>query len=143
MSQQTRQEVLARLRHFYKSAGRKHKSKLIQEAIALLGYHPKAAIRALNNRAAKKPKGGVPAVIGRPREFAPDKLLPLIKPIWFAALQPCGKRLQALLPEWLPAYEADHRRIDADAGPIAREMGDIFLYGILGGRNESGAATRQ
>jgi len=114
MSQQTRQEVLARLRHFYKSAGRKHKSKLIQEAIALLGYHPKAAIRALNNRAAKKPKGGVPAVIGRPREFAPDKLLPLIKPIWFAALQPCGKRLQALLPEWLPAYEADHRRIDAD-----------------------------
>jgi hypothetical protein len=48
MSQKTRQEVLARLRHFYKSAGRPHKSKLLQEAIALLGYHPKSAIRALN-----------------------------------------------------------------------------------------------
>jgi hypothetical protein len=115
MSQQTRQEVLARLRYFYKSAGRKHKSKLIQEAIDLLGYHRKAAIRALKGRAAKKPKLGVPALIGRPPEYASDQLLPVIKPIWFAALQPCGKRLQALLPEWLPAYEADHRRIDADA----------------------------
>src|SRR3954464_6751335 len=70
MSQQTRQEVLARLRHFYKSAGRKHKSKLIQEAIDLLGYHRKAAIRALKGRAAWKPKLGVPALIGRPPEYA-------------------------------------------------------------------------
>jgi hypothetical protein len=29
-------------------------------------------------------------------------------------MQPCGLRLRALLPEWLPAYEADHRRLDAD-----------------------------
>jgi hypothetical protein len=38
----------------------------------------------------------------------------VLKPIWFAALQPCGSRLAALLPEWLPAYEADQRRLDAD-----------------------------
>jgi len=48
MSLKTRQETLARLRHFYKSARPKHKSKLIQDAIDLLGYHRKAAIRALN-----------------------------------------------------------------------------------------------
>jgi hypothetical protein len=41
-------------------------------------------------------------------------LPPILKPIWFAALQACGSRLVALLPEWLPAYEADHRRLDAD-----------------------------
>jgi hypothetical protein len=29
-------------------------------------------------------------------------------------LQPCGRRLHALLPEWLPAYEVDHRAINAD-----------------------------
>lgn len=38
----------------------------------------------------------------------------MLKPIWFAAFQPCGSRLAALLPEWLPAYEHDHRRLDAD-----------------------------
>jgi hypothetical protein len=32
----------------------------------------------------------------------PQTLLPVLKPIWFAALQPCGSRLAALLPEWLP-----------------------------------------
>lgn len=114
MSQKTRQQVLARLRHFYKSAGREHKSKLIQEAIDVLGYHPKSAIRALNATPPARSKLQAPAIIGRPREFAPDKLLPILKPIWFAALQPCGRRLHALLPEWLPAYEIDHRAIDAD-----------------------------
>ena len=114
MSQKTRQEVLARLRHFYKSAGRRHKSKLLREAIDVLGYHPKAAVRALNARPPALSPVRAPAVIGRPRVFAPEKLLPILKPIWFAALQPCGRRLHALLPEWLPAYEIDHRAMDAD-----------------------------
>jgi hypothetical protein len=114
MNQTTRQQVLARLRHFYKSAGPKHKSKLIQEAIDVLGYHRKSAIRALNAKGPPSSTLGAPAIIGRPREFLPDELLPILKPIWFAALQPCGRRLHALLPEWLPAYEVDHRRIDVD-----------------------------
>jgi hypothetical protein len=119
MSLKTRQETLARLRHFYKSAGPKHKSKLIQDAIDLLGYHRKAAIRALNASSSPKPTPRAPAFIGRPREFCPEKLLPVLKPIWFAALQPCGRRLHALLPEWLPAFEADHRRIDPDLRHLA------------------------
>jgi len=108
MSQQTKQEVLTQLRRRYVSAGREHKHKLIHQAVALLGYHPKSAIRALR-RSAKPP--GVPALIlGRPREYHPATLLPILKPIWFAAFQPCGTRLVALLP----AYEADHRRLDSD-----------------------------
>lgn len=38
----------------------------------------------------------------------------MLQPIWFAALQPCGARLAALLPEWLPAHEQDRRRLDPD-----------------------------
>ncbi|HEY9172351.1 MAG TPA: integrase, partial [Verrucomicrobiae bacterium] len=53
-------------------------------------------------------------LLGRPRTYHPETLLPIVKPIWFAAFQPCGVRLRALLPEWLPAYETDHRRLDAD-----------------------------
>jgi hypothetical protein len=52
--------------------------------------------------------------LGRPRTYEPATLRPILKPIWFTAFQPCGTRLHALLPEWLPAYEADHRRLDAD-----------------------------
>lgn len=112
MSQQTKEEVLILLRRRYISAGREHKRKLITQAMEVLGYHRKSAIRALR---AKPRSPTVPSLIfGRPREYHPDTLLPVLKPVWFAAFQPCGSRLVAMLPEWLPAYEADHRRLDAD-----------------------------
>lgn len=112
MSQKTRQEVLAKLRRSYAQAGPQYKAKLLDQAVELFGYHRKAAIRAL--RAQPKAKAGVPAVMGRPKEYRAEVLLPVLKPIWFAAFQPCGMRLHALLPEWLPAYEEDHRRLDSD-----------------------------
>lgn len=113
MSQKTKKEVMVRLRRFYAKAGPDYKVQLLDQAIKLFGYHRKAAIRAL--RAKPMPRRSGPAVmLGRPREYSSEQLLPVLKPIWFAALQPCGHRLHALLPEWLPAYEADHHRVDAD-----------------------------
>jgi len=112
MSQKTRKEVLVQLRRSYAKAGLKFKQQLLNQAVDLFGYHRKSAIRALR---AKRPTGpNLAAPSGRPKEYHAETLLPILKPIWFAAFQPCGSRLHALLPEWLPAYEADHRRIDAD-----------------------------
>ncbi len=94
MSQQTKREVLARLRRSYAKAGAEYKHQLLDQAVALLGYHRKAAIRALR---AQPPPVRAPAVLrGRPRDYEPARLLPVLKPIWFAALQPCGSRLAAL-----------------------------------------------
>jgi hypothetical protein len=113
MSQKTRNELLCKLRRQYSKAGQRFKGQLLDQAVALLGYHRKAAIRAL--RATPPPRRTGPLVLpGRPRAYEPARLLPVLKPIWFAAFQPCGSRLHALLPEWLPAYETDHRRLDAD-----------------------------
>lgn len=112
MSQKTKKEVLARLRHWYAKAGLKYKRKLIDQAVELLGYHRKAAIRALRSK--PPPRRSVALAVGRPKEYHPGRLLPILKPIWFAAFQPCGRRLKALLPEWLAAYEVDHRRMDGD-----------------------------
>ena len=114
MSQESRQEVLAKLRRSYAQAGLRYKAKLLDQAVELFGYHRKAAIRALGGRRPAKKAGSAAAIIGRPREYDPQALLPVIKPIWFGAFQPCGTRLHALLPEWLPAYEQDHHRIDSD-----------------------------
>lgn len=110
MSQTTRAEVLAKKRDRYARAGKEHKTKIINEVVELFGYHRKAAIRALQAR----PALAAPFVIGRPREYDPDQLRAPLKAIWLAALQPCGVRLKACLPDWLPAYEADHRRLNAD-----------------------------
>lgn len=120
MSAKTRQEVLAKLRRQYEKAGRSYRCQLLDQVQSLLGYHRKAAIRALRGRAAPVRSAGV--VLGRPRTYEPARLLPVLKPIWFAAQQPCGSRLVALLPEWLPAYEADHRRLDGDLRRSLLEM---------------------
>src|SRR5277367_4991469 len=52
MSQNTKIEVLEKLRWRYASAGLEHKRKLLDEAVQLLGYHRKSAIRALRPKAA-------------------------------------------------------------------------------------------
>jgi hypothetical protein len=112
MSKETKAQVLVRLRRRYVRAGLEHKTQLLDQAVELLGYHRKAAIRAL--RAESGPSRAPGLLLGRPKTYQAATLLPVLKPIWFAAYQPCGARLHALLPEWLPAYEADQRRLDAD-----------------------------
>jgi hypothetical protein len=112
MSKSTRTEVLRKLRRRYESAGREHKRKLLDEAQALLGYHRKAAIRALGAPAAVR----VPWInAGRPVAYEPGQLLPWLRPIWQAADYACGRRLVAMLPEWIPAYEQHERRIPTEA----------------------------
>lgn len=112
MSQLTRKEILAKLQRRYEQAGGEYKSRLIAEVVELFGYHRKAAIRALRRRPSVSI--GAPLVIGRPREYDPEKMLRVLKPIWLAALQPCGKRLVAALPDWVAGYEEDHQRLDSD-----------------------------
>jgi hypothetical protein len=111
MSQRTRKEVLSKLRRRYGTAGREYKRKLLNQAQELLGYHRKAAIRAL--------RGVVPVSApfirtGRPVVFAASTLLPWLRPIWAATDYACGRRLVAMLPEWVPAYEAHVRRMPTD-----------------------------
>lgn len=114
MSKETKEEILTRLRRRYTTAGAAHKGRLLDQAVELLGYHRKAAIRALRQAPPKEVAAKVNVMLGRPKTYHPESLMPIVKPIWFSAFQPCGSRLHALLPEWLPAYEADHRRINAD-----------------------------
>ncbi len=64
MSTQTENEVMNKLRRRYLSAGREQKRKLIDQAVALLGYHWKSAVRALGGQP-PVPRFGV--MTGRPQ----------------------------------------------------------------------------
>ena len=111
MSQKTREEVLLKLRRRYRSAGAEHKRKLLDQAQELLNYHRKSAIRAL--RAEPVPRA--PCVItGRPVSYEPELLVPWLRPIWQATDYACGRRLVAMLPEWIPAYEQHERRMPSE-----------------------------
>jgi hypothetical protein len=104
-------EVLTKLRRRYQSAGAEHKRKLLDQAQELLGYHRKAAIRAL--RAPTVARG--PRIItGRPVCYEPGLLQRWLRPIWAATDYACGRRLVAMLPEWIPAYEQHERKLPGE-----------------------------
>jgi hypothetical protein len=111
MSRRTREEVLEKLRRRYGQAGLEHKRKLLNQAQELLGYHRKSAIRALGSPKVER----APAILtGRPTLYEPSVLVPWLRPIWQATDYACGRRLEAMLPEWIPAYEAHERRMPGE-----------------------------
>jgi hypothetical protein len=76
MNSETRKQVLEKLRRRYRTAGAEHKRKLIDQAVQLLGYHRKSAIRSLRRLATLV---GPVIVSGRPVSYelrtAAEKLM--------------------------------------------------------------------
>lgn len=109
MSLASKREVLVLLRPRYARAGKKHKIKILDEFCATWNCHRKSAIRVLNRAPARR----FLRVAGRPPIYGAAHL-PALQTSWLAAQPPCGKRLAAALPLWLPYYEATHRELTRD-----------------------------
>jgi hypothetical protein len=107
LSASNQRDVLAKLRRADARAGLVYKRQRLDQAVALLGHHRKAAIRAL--RASPFLPRPPRLILGRPKTYHPDTLLPILKPIWFAAFQPCGLRQPASAAA-MPAPHPGHRR---------------------------------
>lgn len=92
-------------------AGREGRSKLIDEVCEMCGYERKHAIKVLGG---KLPVAGADrASRGDPRCRYGDAERHVLKVIWMASDQPCGKRLKALVELWLPHYEAERGKLEA------------------------------
>ena len=111
MSQNTTREMLLKMRERYRRRGREGRSKLIDEVCEMCGYGRKHAIKVLGG---KLPVAGAEkASRGGPRCRYGDAERQVLKVIWMAAEQPCGKRLKALVGLWLPHYEAERGSLEA------------------------------
>ena len=115
MSQNTRKEVLQKLRKQYAKAGRKYRCQLLDQAVELFGYHRKSALRALRVGQPKRVSDPVSRPAGRPRVYDAAQLLPVLKTIWLTAQQPCGRRLESMMVEWVPAFESYHHSLGSSA----------------------------
>jgi len=103
MSYETKDEYLAATAKRYPKAGRKYKSRILDEFCNVWGCHRKHAIRLLNG-IQPQPHGTRGA---RPK-YGPD-VVHILETIWLATNRLCSKLLKAALPIWMPYYRKAHR----------------------------------
>lgn len=101
MKLQEKQAYYEAIKRRYHPANRYEKSRILDEFCQICTYQRKYAIRKLNQTSRHKKKKKP----GRISIYAQPEVLNVIKTIWFATDQMCGKRLVAAIPEWLPHYE--------------------------------------
>jgi hypothetical protein len=109
----TRKELVGALRVRYRAAEVADKVKILDEFVALTGYHHrKHAIRLLKEEAAPKES--------RARHCLYDEAVrQALAVLWEAADRVCGKRLKALIPMLVDAMER-HGHLDLD--PVVSEV---------------------
>jgi hypothetical protein len=100
MTHTARAELTHVVHRRYCAATGAEKRKILDEFIAVTGYHEKSAIRALNAEPTTKGR----QTRNRPALYDEAVRAALIV-LWEASDRVCGKRLRALLPILLPALE--------------------------------------
>ncbi|WP_223843945.1 hypothetical protein [Rhizobium gallicum] len=103
----TRSELIEAITERYKVARREDKCRILDEFVAVTGYHRKHAIRALNRREKKSLASKRHSAL-----YGEDVREALIV-LWEASERLCSKRLRPMIPVLLPALER-HGRLQLD-----------------------------
>jgi hypothetical protein len=110
ISSGARREVVAAMAGRYRTSGRDEKRRILDEFVALTGYHRKHAIRILSTGA--EPRADHPKRGTRARVYD-DAVREALVVLWEASDRICGKRLKPLLPVLVAALERhDHLQLD-------------------------------
>lgn len=103
MSNGSRQEYLLAIRSRYLAAKKSEKQAILDEFCAVCNYNRKYAIRLLR-RPLQSRSASRKSRRGRKSKYHQLELLEFLKALWIAANLACGKRLKAMIPNWLPHY---------------------------------------
>ena len=107
--------------------GKAGRSRLLDEICVLCGYERKYASKLLRGRRpiageSRKCRGGSQRIYAAAERE-------VIKAIWLSAKQPCGKRLKAALPLWLPFYQKCHGQLESKVKPKVLGASAVFESG--------------
>ncbi len=107
VSMATRAELVAAISGRYVLGGRAEKARMLDEFVALTGFHRKNAVRLLRGDCAPAKSGPRP----RRRVFG-DEVRTALVVVWEASDRICGKRLHPLLPSLIEAMERHGQLLD-------------------------------
>jgi hypothetical protein len=102
MGTKSKRQHLEAIRPRYRRAGKRYKTKILDEFCAVCGYHRKYAIRLLRR---SPPRRCCPPA---PKPKYDHAVRAVLKLLWLATDPLCSKRLKVALPLWLPYHEQTH-----------------------------------
>ena len=126
MSQELKENWLPKLQVRYSQRSREGKMRMLDEVCEDHGYERKYAIKLLN--------GTLPAPSGRARTGPVPQyeiIEPIVRQLWLAAEQPCGKRLVPVLRQWLPYYERRYGELTHPQRKLLRQVSAATLDRLL------------
>ena len=139
MTRQSKRELLKAIYPRYLRANSEAKSLILDEFVAVTGYHRKYAISLLRKGPSKKStrKNGRRLICG------PDVVTALVT-IWQACGRPCGKRLKPFIPEMLEVLERhDELCLPPEIKSSLKQMGSATIDRRLRcARSQVGRARR-
>jgi hypothetical protein len=109
ISKSARNELLGALRQRYMKATKKEKKRILDEFVAVSGYHRKHAVRLLG-KDSQKIRLNKQIISKRIYNEAVKEALTIV---WEAADRICSKRLKAIMPELIDAMER-HNHLELD-----------------------------
>ncbi len=104
ISSQTRKELLKAIQQRYRESSKIDKTKILDEFVALTGYHCKHGLRLLKEPCETESKT-VQYRCVRSRRVYDEAVKETLTVMWEASDRICGKRLKAIIPELLAAME--------------------------------------
>lgn len=102
MNLATRQSLVRTLAKSYRGSDRKTKGKLIDQLVAITGYHRTHASYLLNH-----PPQATEKSQKRVRQSEYRKVLPTLRKLWKLSNHSCGKRLVGVLPSYIETLTRD------------------------------------
>jgi hypothetical protein len=139
ISPNARQELVQAVAVRYRAARGVEKRRILDEFVAVAGYHRKHAIRVLNGAPAMQgPRAG-----GR-RRLYDEACVQALTVLWEASDRVCGKRLKALLPVLVPALER-HGHLHLDELVRARVLtaSAATIDRLIGPARQAGGRPRR
>jgi hypothetical protein len=121
-----RKELLGAVRVRYEKASKTAKSKILDEVVALGGFHRKTAIRLLTM------DGNDEKQMRVDRRVYDDAVREALIVIWEASDRICGKRLKALLPTMVKSMESHgHLQLDSNVRKRLLEISAATIDRLL------------
>lgn len=126
MGKSEKKAYLEAIRKRYRQAKKDQKAIILNEFCLNCGYHRKHAIRVLKAKSRYKPRSP-----GKKAIYQAPELKQALKNFWFAAEQPCSKKLKAILPAWLPSYETNYGTLKPEIRALLLSISPASIDRVL------------